>query len=149
MSDVLLESFRTFIMGVILAYLWWIGAKEQLHRQRGWWFVVAGFVLVFLGSLVDITDNYDSLNKYVIIGDTAYEAFLEKVVGNLVGAILLLVGLWYWLPLIAALRRAEHDLSRYSKGLEARVEERTSDLMEAKRLLVAEVAELWHAVDAM
>lgn len=149
MSDVLLESIRTSIMGVILGYLWWIGAKEQLHHQQGWWFFVAGFVLIFLGSAVDITDNYDSLNKYVIIGDTPYEAFLEKVVGNLIGSILLLIGLWYWLPLIAALRRAEQDLSRYSKGLEARVEERTSDLKEANGLLEAEVSERKRAEEAI
>ena len=149
MSDVLLESIRASIMGVILGYLWWIGSKEQLHRQRGWRFVVAGFVLVFLGSVVDITDNYDSLNKYVIIGDTVYEAFLEKVVGNLIGSILLLIGFWYWLPLIAALRRAEHDLSRYSKGLEARVEERTSDLKEANRLLETEVSERKRAEESI
>ena len=149
MSDVILESIRSSIMLVILGYLGWIGAKEQLQHQRGWWFIVAGFVLVFLGSVVDITDNYDGLNKYVVIGDTAYEAFLEKVVGNLIGSILLLIGLWYWLPLIAALRRAEHDLSRYTKGLEARVEERTSDLKEANRRLEAELAERKRAEEAL
>ena len=145
MSDVILESIRSSIMVLILIYLAWVGAREQLQHQPGWWFIVAGFALVFLGSAVDITDNYDSLNKYVFIGDTAYEAFLEKVVGNLIGSILLLIGLWYWLPMIAALRRAEHDLSSYSRGLEARVEERTSDLKEANRRLEAEVVERRHA----
>ena len=34
MSDVILESIRASIMGLILGYLWWMGAREQLHLQR-------------------------------------------------------------------------------------------------------------------
>lgn len=62
-------------MGLILGYLWWIGRKERFLRQPGWAYIIAGFTLLFLGSVLDITDNFPSLNTYIIIGDTAYEAF--------------------------------------------------------------------------
>ena len=71
-SDVILETIRASVMGVVLGYLWWIGRKERLHRQKGWWFILVGFVLAFLGAIVDITDNFDGLNRYVVIGDAAY-----------------------------------------------------------------------------
>ncbi len=41
------------------------------------------------GSLVDITDNFEYLNRFVIIGDTETEAVLEKFVGFLGGFVLL------------------------------------------------------------
>ena len=101
MSDVILESVRAFIMALILGYLFWIGRREAIDRHRGWSYIVAGFTLVFLGSLIDITDNFPVLNRYAVIGDTVGEAILEKVVGFLLGFSLILIGFLLWLPLIA------------------------------------------------
>ena len=56
------------------------------------------FALIFFGSLIDITDNFPELNRYVIIGRTPLEAFFEKVVGNILGFVLLAYGVWRWLP---------------------------------------------------
>ena len=61
-SDIILESIRAFITGLVLGYLWWIGRREQLRYQRGWSFIVAGFTLIFLGAVIDITDNFLILN---------------------------------------------------------------------------------------
>ena len=82
MTDIVIETIRAIVMGLILGVLWWIGEREQLRQQRGWLFVVSGSLLVFLGGVFDITDNFSSLNKYVIIGDTVYQAFLEKSSGT-------------------------------------------------------------------
>jgi len=51
-----------------------------------------------MGSLVDITDNFEELNRFIIIGDTPTEAFLEKFVGYLGGFIVLAIGLVRWIP---------------------------------------------------
>ncbi len=94
LSDIVLESIKICIMGLILVYLLWMSNKEQLYRQQGWSYIILGFALLFLGGVFDITDNFTGLNKYVIIGDTVYQAFLEKVVGDLAGFILLIIGFW-------------------------------------------------------
>jgi len=141
MVDIVLESVRTVIMGIILGYIWWIGKRENLPSQQGWRYIVAGFVLIFLGGLFDITDNFDDLNRYLIIGDTPYEAFLEKVVGNLVGSVLLLVGLWYWLPLVVRTARAERNLARVNSDLEIIVEKRTVELKDTIGQLERELTE--------
>ncbi len=59
---------------------------------------MAGFALIFFGMVIDITDNFDSLNKFIIIGDTKYQAFFEKIVGYLMGFALLAIGVFKWVP---------------------------------------------------
>ena len=111
-TDVTLEVLRAAITGLLVAIASWIGVREQLHRQRGWWLIIAGLFLLFLGSVVDITDNYEGLNKYRVIGDTTHEAFIEKYVGFLGGFVLLLLGAAHWLPLVGRTRQARDELSR-------------------------------------
>ena len=101
MSEVIIESVRAFIMAAILGYLFWIGRRDSIHAQNGWSYIIAGFTLAFFGSVLDITDNFPGLNGYVVIGDTATEAFLEKVGGFLLGPSLILFGFLHWVPLIA------------------------------------------------
>lgn len=98
MWDIILESIRAVIILFILIAIWRIGTKRGMNLQKGWNFVIAGWCLILVGSLLDITDNFDSLNQFVIIGDTEVEAFLEKFVGFLLGYVLLFVGFLYWLP---------------------------------------------------
>ena len=94
-------------MGLIMGYLWLATHRQRLHRQKGWLFIVGGFALVSMGGIFDITDNFESLNRFVIVGDTVPQAYLEKVVGNLLGTILILIGFLYWLPLVSAARKAD------------------------------------------
>jgi serine phosphatase RsbU (regulator of sigma subunit) len=128
LSDVVLETARAIVMAVIFGFMIVVGHRQNLYDQRGYAFIVGGFGLLLFGAVLDITDNYDSLDRYVVIGDTHVEAFLEKVVGYLLGFVLLFVGFWYWLPLVGAIRRAEQRLQDYSKDLEAEVAKRTEDL---------------------
>jgi len=60
--------------------------------------ILAGFGLLLFGCLWDITDNFPSLNPYTIVGDTAAQAYIEKLAGSLGGFVLLLIGLVRWLP---------------------------------------------------
>jgi len=98
MLDIVLESIRAIIFAIILGYLCWFGKKDDLFRQTGWFYIVVGFALLLFGAVIDITDNFQNLNKFVVIGDTEPEAMLEKVVGFLLGSSLLAIGLWKWLP---------------------------------------------------
>ena len=141
MWDITLESVRASVIGLLLGYAWWRGKREQLHLQKGWLYVIAGFALIFLGSVVDITDNFDGLNAFVIIGDTEYQAFLEKVVGYLLGSLLLFVGFRYWLPIIGDLRKAEIIVKQHNQELEGQVQARTAALTESNERLQWEVGE--------
>ena len=105
-------------MGAIVGYLLWIGGKEKLGHQGGWTYIISGFALILFGGIIDITDNFDSLNRYVIIGDTQAEALLEKVVGFLLGFCLLAVGFWRWIPLVVARWKSEEALKMAYSQLE-------------------------------
>ena len=110
MFDIALEIARFLVMLVIFGLLLVKGRVANIGEQRGWKFIVAGFGLLLLGSAIDITDNFEGLNHFVVIGDTPTQAFLEKVVGYLLGFVLLFIGFWHWLPIVENLAHKEAQL---------------------------------------
>jgi len=98
-ADIPLESFRAVIAAGLFAFVFTTGRRTLQHRLKGWNQVVCGFALLLFASVWDVTDNFDALNRFVVIGDTHWQAFLEKVVGYLGGFVLLFVGFLRWLPL--------------------------------------------------
>jgi hypothetical protein len=111
MSDIILEILRALIVASVLAFMALHPAVAAAAKIRGWIFLRLGFGLVFFGMLIDITDNFPALNRYVVIGDTVYQAFLEKVAGYLLGFLFLALGFWKWLPgMIAHERRTREAL---------------------------------------
>ncbi|MCP3942332.1 MAG: response regulator [Desulfobacteraceae bacterium] len=130
--DIILESIRAVITGVLLLYLVLVGKNQQIRTHRGWSFIIAGFALIFVGTVIDITDNYSALNRFVIIGDTQYQAIFEKVIGFLFGFLLLAIGFWQWLPTIVKLKETERKLSQSHEQLEKKVVDRTRELSKAK-----------------
>jgi len=110
MFDVIIEITRAIIVCMILVYLRKVGGKEDIRQQDGWLYILIGFGLLLFGTLIDITDNFPNLDRYIIIGDTKYQAMLEKVVGNLLGLIFLFTGLWKWMPTIVRHRKAQREL---------------------------------------
>ncbi len=149
MIDIILEVARFLVTGVIFSYLIYMGQKGELQRQDGWRFIIAGFALIFLGTLVDITDNFPSLNRYVLIGDTAYQAFIEKVFGFLFGFMLLAYGLWLWIPIVVRDQYSKRKLRDSNEILEDRVRRRTDDLMRANEELLREVEERKEAQEGL
>lgn len=136
--DVVIETLRAFVTAIILLYLWRIGEREQLKQQKGWWLIVSGFSLILFATLLDITDNFPSLNQYVVIGKTHTESFLEKMVGYLGGFVVLFIGFIQWFPIISKLRSVEIELLNKATELESMVLSRTSDLLERNKELEQE-----------
>jgi len=116
MIDIWMEVFRALVVGWLVLVLFKARHSRRIIGVDGWRFLFAGFLLLFFGSVIDVTDNFPSLNRFVIIGDTETEAFLEKVVGYLLGYVLLAFGIWRWLPRLAEL----HELA--SQRLEVQKE---------------------------
>ena len=98
MIDVLLELFCSIVVGVILVLILSNGTLRRTCNKKGCNYIIWGFMLIFFGTLIDITDNFPELNRFYVIGDTPVEAFLEKVVGFLLGFILVFLGFREWLP---------------------------------------------------
>lgn len=118
MLDILLESVRALVLFSIVGFLVYVGKNQLSHRNHGWRWILVGFGLLFFGSIIDITDNFEALNRFVVIGDTKLEAFLEKFVGFLGGFIALAVGLVLWLPEELSQRKsAESNLAATSNIL--------------------------------
>ncbi|MBC8159116.1 MAG: hypothetical protein H8E94_07280, partial [Alphaproteobacteria bacterium] len=127
MTDILLESIRALVLLGIVVFLVRSGRDRFEQFRKGWNFVIAGFAFLLFGSILDISDNFEALNRFVIIGDTDVEAFLEKFVGFLGGFVFLAVGLFLWVPGV--------------QGLSDLVDSRTNDLQDANKSLISEIAE--------
>ena len=130
MVDIILEIIRVLIVAFIFYLLYSTGRDKDIRQQQGWLYIVVGFGLILFGTAVDITDNFPSLNKYIILGDTVYQAFLEKVICFLGGFSLIAIGFWKWIPVVITLRKTEKSLKKAHDFLELKVNERTAQLEE-------------------
>ena len=131
MTDIVLELTRAGVAMAIVVFLVCTGRRQRLWNERGWRMIVVGFALLTFGSVIDVTDNFERLNAFVVVGDTPQQAFLEKVIGFLGGFVSLSVGFWQWLPMVGAVRQARRDLETHNTRLESMVEQRSADLTNA------------------
>ena len=109
MFDIILESIRALILFGLILFLLKQERSASFSVSAGWRAILYGFGLLLFGSLLDITDNFEYLNKFIIIGDTPAEAILEKLVGFLGGFFLLAVGLVKWIPSYLEEKKATDD----------------------------------------
>ncbi len=130
MFDVVLETVRAVVTLGVIVFLVNAGRDRHTSSQKGWSLITVGFLLLFFGSALDITDNFESLNRFVVIGDTEAEAFLEKVVGYLGGFICVAVGLYLWVP---SVQRLSEEVSRRKRS-ELALRESETSLKEAAHL---------------
>jgi len=129
MFDIVLEVLRALILLGILVFFLRVD-KDIEYGRKGWLYIKVGFLLILFGAFVDITDNFESLNWVVVLGDTPIQAFLEKVVGYLGGFTMLAIGFWLWLPSIREMAEMRQQLSDSKRHLEEEVHERTKTLEE-------------------
>ncbi|MCD4704034.1 MAG: PAS domain S-box protein, partial [Methanosarcinaceae archaeon] len=143
MNDLVLETTRTIVLFILIVYLWRAGSERVELSHKGWNLILTGFTLLFFGSAIDITDNYESLNHFVVIGDTEVQAFLEKMIGYLGGFILLAIGMIQWLPtvtgveekdqLIRDLAEINEERNDMNRQLEEEISERKQVLEKLKQ----------------
>jgi uncharacterized membrane protein len=123
-----IDILRALVTGAIFFYLRSLRKKKDVRFHKGWIFVPIGFGLILFGSLLGITDNFPSLNKYVLIGDTKYEEFLEEIIGYLFGFVFVGIGFWKWIPSILTLRKEEKVLKQEKEALQVKIKELTAEL---------------------
>ena len=129
-----IEILRAIILGVLLGYLFKLSKGTLIAKQRGWQYVLIGFCLLFLGSLIDITDEFPELSSLIIIGNTEIEAILEKVVGYSLGSIFVFWGSSKFIPIILKSFNMEKELKKINEVLEEKVKERTKELEKANKV---------------
>ena len=116
-NDLLFEVLRAAVLIALLAILFLRGNYTSLSRHPGWKCILVGFILITLATLLDITDEIPGLERFVLIGDTPYEAFLEKMPGYLLGYFLVLVGFYRMIPSLQRAEQNEQALQESEKRL--------------------------------
>jgi signal transduction histidine kinase/CheY-like chemotaxis protein/HPt (histidine-containing phosphotransfer) domain-containing protein len=142
MTDVIFETVRVIILLYAIFYLIKAGIDRSELCGKGWSCVLMGFGLLLFGNIMDITDNFESLNWLIVCGDTPVQAFLEKIVGFLGGFLLLVIGLVQWIPTVTGVKRTELFNEELKSEIteRKRVEQRLADSM-AKLTLAKERAD--------
>ena len=141
MNDVFIETLIA-LTSVIVCWILYRGLiKYHVLNHPGSKLIITGFCLLLLSFTIDITDNFPQLNQYILIGETPYQAFIEKVVGSLFGLICLGVGFRRWLPSILEASIAKKSLKTLNNKLEQLVDERTSQLSTVNNQLLIEIKE--------
>jgi len=121
-TRIAVEIGQTAILLCILVCLWTARRSRSELFRKGWRFIFVGFALLLFGSVLDITGNFESLNRFVVVGDTGVQAFLETMVGFFGGFLLLGVGLLQWIPTITSADETQSlvkQLGRTNEELES------------------------------
>nr|CRH05164.1 putative Histidine kinase with GAF domain, PAS domain, HisKA domain, HATPase c domain and response regulator receiver domain [Candidatus Magnetococcus massalia] len=130
--DLTLEIVRTLLLFAVWLVL--LRSGQRYHRQdRGWRLILIGFFLLFASSLLDVTDDFESLSHWVVFGPTDLQQVLEKVVGVVGGTLCITVGLLKWLPTI---RERDHAITEYEQ-LHGQLEQNLQATTRANRTLRA------------
>lgn len=129
MNDALLETIRAALLAAIIGYLALATGRRSDLSRPGWRLILAGFGLLLFASVLDITDEFEGLGRWVVIGDTPVQAGLEKIVGFLGGFLLLAIGLVRWIPTVASMERVE----RLGESLTAANRELEAALVDSRR----------------
>ena len=105
------------LLAGLLVYLLRTGKKKFPAPHKGWNWIIGGFLLLLFASILDITEQFDSLNRFVVIGDTAAEEFLKEFVGFFGGALALAIGLVRWIPGVQELAGETAERTRAEEAL--------------------------------
>ncbi len=141
MTAFILEIAFTFLMGVIVVFFWWVGKVKELYRQAGWWYIVAAFLLLFLGHLLAVCEYIPSVQNFLAGAPPFLGIFLEHLFGHLLAVLLLAIGMVKWIPSVVALNEARRKLQQSHDELEKKVEERTEYLEKINQRMKREIEE--------
>ncbi|OIQ49570.1 Alkaline phosphatase synthesis sensor protein PhoR [Pseudodesulfovibrio hydrargyri] len=126
MLEVTLEILRFFVLALALG-LFIHADRSVSYGRRGFLLIKIGFLLILFGVFMEITDQLD-IPGWGMVADVHVNFYLAKVVGQLAGSVLLLVGLWFWLPSIRTMDEVQEALDRARSELEEHFVARTREL---------------------
>lgn len=110
LNDLYLEGFRAVVLAALLFYLILYARRTRCATLPGARLIVAGFFLLFLATLIDITDEIPGLERYVVIGATEVQAYVETLFGYVAAFIVLFAGFVRIIPSIGRLEEVSKEL---------------------------------------
>jgi len=111
LNDPLLEATRAIVLAALLVYLVVYGRRLRFFSHSGSHWIVAGFSLLLFATLIDITDEIPGLERYVVIGATDVQTYIETFCGYLPGFLALFIGFVKFVPSLARLAQLSRDLA--------------------------------------
>ncbi|EGB15033.1 multi-sensor signal transduction histidine kinase [Pseudodesulfovibrio mercurii] len=126
MLEITLEILRFCVLSVALG-LFIHADRTVTYGRRGFLLIKIGFLLILFGIFMEITNKLD-IPGWAMVGDVHLHIYLAKLLGQLAGSILLLAGLWFWLPSIRTMDEVRDELDRARSDLEEHFLARTRDL---------------------
>ena len=149
MGNVTQEIIRLIFFDTLCLYLWYLSGKKGVRREAGWPPIFGACVIVNIGLIINITANFPSLSKFLILGNSPYQPFVKNLVVFPSAFILLMLGVARMIPATSALRDAQAALKESHMRLEKRVEERTAELRLTNEKLLHEISERKAAGEAL
>ena len=110
MAYLVLDISLALILCTIAAYTTYIRYFTNLRKYSDWRFIAWGTYCLAFGSLVDITDNLPSFDRFIILGDTLYQDYLKTVMGYILGCVLVGFGIWRLVPQVLRVDQSEKAL---------------------------------------
>ena len=132
LSSLVLEVMIALLTGTAVLFFWRVGRRARLSEDRGWSFIFFGLCLLFFGALVDISDHFPSLERFIFLGRTPMQSVAEKMVGFFGGFLLLVIGLFRWLPHVAERRESQENLLEENDNLQAKLRIGSQELQLSK-----------------
>lgn len=118
--EIVVDIAQTAIVGGVAAFLLLSRANEQLRTIRGWNAFIAGIVLVSLGMLIDLLDTILDIQAIAVVGEMSIMDLIEKFVCNLVGYVLIAIGIWQGIPDLTRFQKARaEELEKAAERIEA------------------------------
>ena len=131
-SSITLIFIRVALMLTVLGFLGANGLRRPEIRGRGWVSLLAGFGLVFLGSLTELLTQLPATSEMFSYISPPVLNFLENIFFDLLGYFCLAYGFFLWIPSIIEARRR---IVQTAIQLERKVRERTRTLQETNEQL--------------
>ncbi|MBN2288480.1 MAG: HAMP domain-containing histidine kinase [Candidatus Glassbacteria bacterium] len=132
-SPFTLIFIRVVIMLAILGFLAANGSRHPEIRGRGWAFLLVGFTLVFLDSLIELLPGLPFFERRFLYLNSSVVFLLSTLFLELFGYFCLAYGFFLWIPAILEARR---KIEKTAVELERMVAERTWRLQESNEQLI-------------
>jgi signal transduction histidine kinase len=100
--EILLESIRVAVFALALLRLSTVGRRRTELPQPGWFLIVTGFALLLFGSVIGVLEHFEAIGPFPISGGAATQVLLEQGFGFLGGFVLIVAGLFAWIPNITS-----------------------------------------------
>lgn len=149
MHELIFESIKATAVGALFIYLLKLILDRGLFVQRSWRYIIVGIGFIFFGTLVDISNNIESLGKFILLGDTVYSHFIENVVCYIFGSALLIIGLGLQLKITQSLAGTEKLFVDNDVKLRQTVENKTKAILASNEELRAQIEEKRIAEEAL